>query len=369
VDQWEQISTKATEEPPLVFVHKRNTETPELIKLIARISASQPGAKIILITDADDLTDLPQHVTTLVQALRCPILPTDLMALLAGDARISRTSARAPIRNTAACPARVLVCDDNEINFMVAQEMLAQQGVACDCAENGLQAVEAAMKQPYDIIFMDCQMPVMDGYTATEKIRAYEAKPPAGYNRAHRTTIIALTANALKEDRARCLAAGMDDYLAKPLAPEMINGVITTWMDTHGYATSDTPSSSLSETQNEPVLQVINLDLLLERCGRKQDFAERLIQKFSSQVETDVQELQRFLLAENFDKIMAIAHRIKGAAGNICAEQLHTTAAQLEDAIRAGNTDDVPRQIEVIAAEFLRFSKQCTKPAEVIATP
>jgi CheY-like chemotaxis protein len=102
------------------------------------------------------------------------------------------------------------VVDDSAINQKVAVRMLEKSGCRCDVAANGIEAVTAVAKVPYDIVFMDCQMPEMDGYEATRQIRARGVRVP----------ILAMTAGAMKGDRERCLAAGMDDYIAKPVRPE-----------------------------------------------------------------------------------------------------------------------------------------------------
>lgn len=136
---------------------------------------------------------------------------------------------------------RVLLAEDNPVNREVALGMLESMGCHVEMVEDGGQAVEAAAKQQYDLIFMDCQMPNMDGFTATAMIRAHEAS--------HKSTrhmpIIALTANALEGDREKCLAAGMDDYLSKPFSLEGLRTTLQRWTGEKGVrsqpSTSETP--------------------------------------------------------------------------------------------------------------------------------
>jgi CheY-like chemotaxis protein len=119
--------------------------------------------------------------------------------------------------------ARVLLAEDDRANQRVAQRMLQHLGCTVDIAANGREVVRMATERTYDLIFMDCAMPEMDGYQATMELRAREGDGP-------RIPIIALTANAMSEDRKRCLAAGMDEHLAKPICPEHLARVLNKWV-------------------------------------------------------------------------------------------------------------------------------------------
>ncbi len=119
---------------------------------------------------------------------------------------------------------RVLVVEDNAVNLKVAVAMLTKLGCAnLDIAENGRQAVEAVLKQKYDLVLMDCQMPVLDGYEAARQIRAAEGSE-------RHTTIVALTAGCLADQRRECLESGMDDFLCKPVRLEQLSEVIRRWL-------------------------------------------------------------------------------------------------------------------------------------------
>ncbi len=120
-------------------------------------------------------------------------------------------------------PRRVLVVDDNSVNLTVARRMLEKLGCRVDTAANGREAVEMLQRLPYDVVFMDCQMPEMDGYEATGLVRRLE------HLNARRTPIVAMTANAMQGDRDRCLAAGMDDYVSKPVHPNALRNALLRW--------------------------------------------------------------------------------------------------------------------------------------------
>jgi CheY-like chemotaxis protein len=118
---------------------------------------------------------------------------------------------------------RILVAEDNPVNQQLARAMLLRLGFQTDVAGNGQEAVESVMTVPYDLVLMDCQMPVMDGFEATKMIREREGT-------SRHTHIVAVTANAMEGDRERCIAAGMDDYLAKPFRAGDLRRVLGRWL-------------------------------------------------------------------------------------------------------------------------------------------
>jgi CheY-like chemotaxis protein len=134
--------------------------------------------------------------------------------------RVSKANDASPV--VAAAGLRVLLAEDNVVNQKVGVSILAKLGVRADVAANGHEAVQMLKTLPYDVVFMDCQMPEMDGYEATREVRLRE-------NSGRRTVVIAMTADALSGARDRCLAAGMDDYIAKPIKPSDIAGALQKW--------------------------------------------------------------------------------------------------------------------------------------------
>ena len=181
------------------------------------------------------LTSLGQHMSAdemrsiglagyLTKPLRQSRLFDAIVDATAGDVQIpADTQTAAAARESSLAGARVLLAEDNEINQIVAFEILARAGCQCDIANNGREALEAVKSRQYDVVLMDCQMPQMDGFEATRAIRTFEAK--AGAEKP-RTPIIALTANAIKGDRELCLDAGMDSYVTKPINPPDLLGTI-----------------------------------------------------------------------------------------------------------------------------------------------
>ena len=157
------------------------------------------------------------------------------------------TPSAAPLSAPQQPLGRVLLAEDNEINQELAREMILFAGCECDCVVNGREAVRAAATGRYDMVIMDCMMPEMDGYAATQAIRAEEARRAASGHPPRHFPIIALTANAMEGDRRECLAAGMDDYLTKPFDPEEVGRVIRKWLPP-GLPSPTKPSAQLPRT-------------------------------------------------------------------------------------------------------------------------
>jgi len=143
-------------------------------------------------------------------------------------ARQAATAERADVVKQPLPPADILVVEDNAINQMVVANMLESLGLKVKTANNGLEALELIEQHPFDLILMDCQMPEMDGYQCTQRIRSHERPHFASL------PIVALTANAMTEDRERCLAAGMNDYLSKPVTMQVLREKLLRWLQPTG---------------------------------------------------------------------------------------------------------------------------------------
>ncbi|MDH5699968.1 MAG: response regulator, partial [Nitrospirota bacterium] len=255
---------------------------------------------------------------------------------------------------------RILVADDHHVNQQLAVLMVERLGFRADVTANGQEVLEALSRIPYDLILMDCQMPEMDGYEATKKIReAEKVKREALGGRGEgteeifsdalrltphgipRIPIIALTANAMQGDREKCLAAGMDDYLSKPIRPEELARVFAKWLpqqildiptqDVGPYPLSPSPPP---ESTGQPAVNTQTLKELEELGGRA--FLESMIEKFVEDALQCVTQIEQAMDTHNLTQLQEAAHGLKGISRNMGADSLAQLAVQFEATCKAG---------------------------------
>jgi len=231
--------------------------------------------------------------------------------------------------------ARVLLVDDNEVNRLIAGELLEDAGLAVDMAANGKEAVEAVRESPYDMVLMDIQMSEMDGYEATRQIRRFQGSIP----------IVALTAKAMAGERERCGEAGMDDFISKPFIPEELYGVIARWVPLReeNSGPNSPGSGPLAEAHREgPPLEAIDIDLGLRRTDGSLELYRRVLWIFVEKQSDSASSLRKLLGRGAWKEAADMAHALKGAAGNIGAMSLFRLASELQHAMDKGEPDRAP---------------------------
>jgi CheY-like chemotaxis protein/HPt (histidine-containing phosphotransfer) domain-containing protein len=256
--------------------------------------------------------------------------------------------ATAPVRT--ADRGKVLLVEDNDINQMVAVGILTGLGYRADVAGDGVEACEKASTGGYDAILMDCRMPRMDGFTATADLRRRE-RVHGGH-----VPIIAMTASALVADRERCLAAGMDDYLAKPVNPAELADALQRWIA--GAIAGPRPSGPAGAAPPaDPIGQRLD-ELAGDRTEPENALVERLVRSFLTRSPEHLAKITGGYRADDPQTVEDQAHSLKGAAGNIGAVAVMDVCRRIEDAARTG---DLP---ETVAEDLRTLDLELDRVAE-----
>jgi two-component system, sensor histidine kinase len=248
-------------------------------------------------------------------------------------------------------PAHVLVVEDTHASRKLLRRILERAGYSCDLVTNGQEAMDAVERNRYDVILMDCQMPVMDGYEATRRIRQREG--PALH-----TPIIALTASAMKGDREGCLAAGMDDYITKPVTSDRLVALIDRWTTTARPSPDPLEPRSFAASEalpSEP--PPIRLDMLRRNVGEDPALLVDLTHTFLSETRERVNQIREALRTGDGATASRMAHGIRSAALNLTALPLAELASQIETHGKANRLEPVPELLEQVAAELTRIER------------
>jgi two-component system, sensor histidine kinase and response regulator len=242
----------------------------------------------------------------------------------------------------------ILVVEDNATNQAVIIAMLQKLGYKPDLANNGREAVEILKKKSYDIVLMDCQMPEMDGYTATGVIR----NPLSGAMNP-RVPIIAMTANALQEDRQICISAGMDDYVSKPVQANDLATLLKKWI-----SASPLNVSEKEKNTGDPLKEVgcFREKDLLDRLMGDRELAGKIMTTFIREAPDQASALFKALESNN-DKAQRLAHTIKGASSNIGAMRIQKVAADMERLIKDGKAKEAATLHPDLEKELVNFKR------------
>ena len=241
--------------------------------------------------------------------------------------------------------ARVLVVEDNSVNQLVAIGQLQRLGHECVVAASGAEAIEEVGNGTFDIVLMDIQMPDMDGYEATRRIR--QMPEPR-----RDIPVIAITAHALAGEREKCIAAGMNDYLAKPVSLEQIGAVIRLWASRESTETVAAPD--VMEQDDQYVLDRERVSSFLAISRTQEGFLEGLVKTFREDVPSRIDALRSAAANGDSHDLALAAHAMKSSSGSVGAKRMLTMASSLEQNAREGRLDGADAAIEQIAAEFRR---------------
>ncbi|MBI5033689.1 MAG: GAF domain-containing protein [Chloroflexi bacterium] len=262
----------------------------------------------------------------------------DALATLFAPSDIASTSAPTPplvgIEMANRLPLRILIAEDNAINQKLAVKLLVQMGYRADVAGNGVEAIQAIERQPYDVVLMDVQMPEMDGLEASRQICAR-------WSRDVRPRIIAMTANAMQGDREMCLAAGMDDYVSKPIRMNELVEALNKYQFRH---------------KDEPMLDTAVIDPvvfneLVTDIRNDAIFLNELIDTFLIDAPTMLEQMRAALAANNIDEFRRAAHSLKSNSANLGATTLASFARELEMIARGGTLEGATERLPQVERE------------------
>ena len=298
----------------------------EGLRLALQIHEENPELPLVLVSSLGRLGEIRAaagfavHVT---KPIKASALYEALLHVLGAGAAEEAAAADddAAAREPARTPLRILLAEDNAMNQKVALRLLAKLGYEADVVENGLDAMEALERQPYDVILMDVQMPELDGLEATRRIVAL-------WPAASRPRIIAMTANAMLEDREACLEAGMDDYVAKPIRPDELVAALGRARPLGSEAVTATDAGQGS------VLDRAALDRLQESVG--EEFVGELVGTFLGDAPTQLATLRSALEQGDAEEARRAAHTLKSNAATFGAVDLSELCRRLEEQAKTG---------------------------------
>ncbi|MCX6984552.1 MAG: response regulator, partial [Lentisphaerae bacterium] len=280
----------------------------------------------------------------------------DCIATLLGENNLIRESGFKDIQGPIKIhdTKKVLLVEDNEINQKVAIAILSKMSIKPDIAPNGAEAVRILEGKTYDLILMDIQMPVMDGIEATKIIRDKNSKVIN-----HAVPIIAMTAHALKGDREKCIAAGMNDYVSKPVKPGHLSEAISRQFAGYKHTGQQAENGKIEEKAVDSI--IFDVDSLMERISGDREFFEELVKLFIEDTPKHFASLKNAFKDKDVEAIQHIAHTIKGSAGNFGAASLQKVAFSLEQTAKTGNFRKIEHLIDAVEMEFEILKKEIRK--------
>ncbi len=341
---------------------------PYIHEAAARESASLTPATPGIAAMSAAPTQTTNHSPTLPATAEKPVSSAAAIATSSTDAPASTDAMNATDEPVAPRPLRVLLVEDNPVNLMVGQRLLSVLGTHCDSATNGEAALLRMSASRYDLVLMDCQMPVMDGYTATRRWREHEVASGGS----HHLPIVAMTANAMAGDRQKCLDAGMDDYLAKPVTRGELERCLFHWqqMAQHSQgghapdlvsveaAAASIPTGGLPQagpaSPSEPATVVLDLGVLDELRSMLGNEVDRLIEVFLDDTPRLIAALETAATGPDYEMLRNAAHSLKSSSANLGAVSLSNAAKRVEHGARAKSLERPAVAVALVANEFAR---------------
>jgi PAS domain S-box-containing protein len=251
---------------------------------------------------------------------------------------------------------KILLVEDNVTNRIVAKTMLEKSGYEIEEATNGLEAIEKLQEKPFDLVFMDMQMPVLNGLDATERIRKGNVK---GID--SNVTIVAMTANALKGDRETCINAGMNDYIAKPVTLDKVEGILKKWLPEE-----ETPGAKEKKQEGDATglieidKEIWDSEVLLSRVMNDESIAATILGLFIEDTPGRIAKLTEALASDNITGVSKEAHTLKGSSGDVGAVKINAIARQIMEAVDKSDFITLKKlagELETAGEEFIKAAQ------------
>ncbi|MEG4511532.1 PAS domain S-box protein [Microcoleus sp. F6_B4] len=344
-------------------------QLPEMVAgSLERLRISEPAmqqTKWVVLTSTNQLAEAKRlvdsgfsgYLTKPVKAHRLFDCLANAIAPIAliDEPRANPTSNRASaIDNRELASLKILLVEDTPINQKVGLNQLRVLGCTADVANNGAEAVSMVAQKKYDIVLMDCQMPVLDGYEATRELRRREAADAAGKMEPHqKTVVIAMTANALKGDREKCLAAGMDDYISKPISLEKLKSVLENWSAKLKIKTPNFNGEELKNSEPPDIESVVDMARLHEISGADLEFEREILQAFVVDTGSYLEAAKGAIASGNMETLARHAHQIKGVSATAAVRLMPDMADRLQSLAESNDLEGATKiiaELEIILA-------------------
>ena len=243
---------------------------------------------------------------------------------------------------------KILLVDDDDLSRRMMALLLSEKGYNYDVASNGIEAIEAVQSQPYDIILMDLQMPIMDGFEATSKIRSWEAGN-------HHTPIVALTAMLFDDEIQKCLSVGMDDCISKPFNTELLFQLIESYV---GQSKGQAQTKDLQETTGIDEPMMLDIQSALPRFRKDVEIYREFLNEFMDDLPQRINQFRTLFLSGDFKALADSAHNLKGISASMGAKQLSYLSQKLDQKSQDGDRPVIQQALDGIEEHVLALQNE-----------
>jgi CheY-like chemotaxis protein/HPt (histidine-containing phosphotransfer) domain-containing protein len=313
---------------------------------LARIMTETPAFnKIprILLSSGSLMGDTERQALGFSQSLLKPVRQSQLFDTIVSTLHSAEKVTSVKVKTDTSIPnyqgKKLLLVEDNKVNQKVIIGMLAKFQIVPEIADNGQLALDKLAQNTYDLVLMDCQMPVLDGYLATSELRRLEIQSGLHQN------VVALTAHAIAGEREKCLAAGMDDYLTKPISQNSLAEVLARWLNSPDPETEQPPTLEDAQATTDSLW---NKEAALVCLADDEELLHGMIAAFLEEAPVQLSDLKKALNNHDLPSLANVAHTLKGSVSYLCAETAIDCAARLEHAARANQNEDYSQMTRLL---------------------